>query len=205
MVSGFDPIFSQHLGTKHIKDACNASCLDNTSHKRLSHTDVYQSLLLDWWQSQVKKSLIVILDDWLNNLKPVWQAAVATGMKIRQSPVRNPPEKNISPQTAWNSIHRLTKDNGCSLSASQLLLHSDFLTKTFLIQIIIKMSQRLKLSWRHQLDWKDFNASETPQKSNGRKILNNRSKNRFKDNFFSLKIELKLQLEFLSNFFSTPF
>ena len=47
-----------------------------------------------------KKSLIVILDDWLNNLKPVWQAAVATGMKIRQSPVRNPPEKDISPQTA---------------------------------------------------------------------------------------------------------
>ena len=47
-----------------------------------------------------KKSLIVILDDWLNNLKLVWQAAVATGMKIRQSPVRIPPEKDISPQTA---------------------------------------------------------------------------------------------------------
>ena len=47
-----------------------------------------------------QKSLIVILDDWLNNLKPVWQAAVATGMKIRQSPVCIPPEKDISPQTA---------------------------------------------------------------------------------------------------------
>ena len=92
-----------------------------------------------------------------------------------------------------------------SFSIVEKMLHSDFLTKTFLIQIIIKMSQRLKLSWRHQLDWKDFNASETPQKCNGRKILNSRSKNRFKDNFFRLKIELKLQLEFLSNFFSTPF